>query len=397
MTSPQMTSPQMASPQMALGLGFHIHAQDGAARSGLLETAHGEIATPAFMPVGTRATVKGLLPEQLRASGTQMILANAYHLALRPGAEEIAALGGLHHFMRWSGPILTDSGGFQIFSLPTLNRVHEEGVLFRSHYDGARVLFSPERAIEVQALLGSDITMMLDHCAGPGDGDAEQQHRQAQETMERSLRWAERCMQAYRARPGAGIFAIVQGGVYADLRQKSAQSLRTLPCDGFAIGGLALGEPENARRLAITSSITHLPVDKPRYLMGMGKPEDIVAAVALGVDLFDCVLPTRCGRSGHAFTWQGNLNLRNAVHQQDKAILSSACGCPTCASGYSRAYLHHLVRRKEILASILLTLHNVHFYQDLMATLRQAITTQSLEDFRRSFRDQRQRARRGDS
>ncbi len=358
---------------------FEVLARDGAARRGRIATAHGPVETPAFMPVGTAGTVKGLLPEQVAASGAQILLGNTYHLMLRPGAERVARLGGLHRFMNWPGPILTDSGGYQVMSLAELRRIDEEGVTFRSHIDGARHALTPERAVEIQALLGADITMVLDECTPfPVERDA------AEQSLALSMRWAARCRRAFRPRPGQALFGIVQGSVYPELRLRSVQALADMGFDGYAIGGLAVGEGQ-ARMLEMTALTAEaLPADRPRYLMGVGKPRDLVKAVRRGVDMFDCVLPTRSGRTGQAFTRRGVLNLRNARHREDPRPLDPACACPTCAA-YGRAYLHHLFGAGEMLGPILLSRHNLHYYQDLMAGLRQAIEAASLDDFAADF------------
>ncbi|MGD9536092.1 MAG: tRNA guanosine(34) transglycosylase Tgt [Alphaproteobacteria bacterium] len=346
---------------------FSLLGTDGAARIGRLETAHGAVHTPAFMAVGTAATVKGLLPEQVEASGTEIVLGNTYHLMLRPGAERIARLGGLHAFMNWRRPILTDSGGFQAMSLAKLRTIDEDGITFRSHLDGSPRRLTPEEAMRIQALLGSDIQMVLDECTPFPASEAE-----AAASMRRSMRWAERSKAAFRAGEGNGVFGIVQGSVYPTLRHESAAALAAIGFDGYAIGGLAVGEGQ-ARMLDVLDALDgHLPADKPRYLMGVGTPGDLVEAVGRGIDMFDCVLPTRSGRTGRAYTHDGTLNMRNARHQDDAGPLDPDCGCPVCGA-YARAYIHHLFRCEEMLGPILLTLHNLHFYQGLMARLRQAI------------------------
>jgi len=356
-------------------VGFEVMARDGAARAGRLATAHGTIDTPAFMPVGTAATVKAMTPEAVAATGARVVLANTYHLMLRPGAERIAALGGLHRFMNWPYAILTDSGGFQVMSLASLRKITEEGAAFRSHLDGSRHLLSPERSVEIQHLLGADITMALDECtAFPSE------RRAVEASMELTLRWAERSRAAFVARPGHGIFGIVQGGVYADLRERAARRLVEIGFDGYAIGGLAIGEGQQTMFAMVENDVPSLPADRPRYLMGVGKPGDLVGAVKRGVDLFDCVLPTRSGRTGQAFTRTGALNLRNARHADDPGPLDAQCRCPACA-GFSRAYLHHLVKAGEILGSMLLTQHNLTYYADLMSELRAAIAAGRLGAF----------------
>jgi queuine tRNA-ribosyltransferase len=367
------------------GLDFELLARDGAARRGRLATAHGTINTPAFMTVGTAGTVKGMLPEQVAASGAEIILGNTYHLMLRPGAERIDRLGGLHAFMNWPGPILTDSGGYQVMSLADLRQISEEGVAFKSHLDGARMELSPERAIEIQRLLGADIAMVLDECT-PFPAE----EKTARESMRLSLRWAARCRDAFRPRPGQGLFGIVQGSVYPALRRESAARLIEIGFDGYAVGGLAVGEGQAAMFQVLDETLPALPEDKPRYLMGVGKPADIVGAVARGIDMFDCVLPTRSGRTGQAFTSRGPVNIRNARHGEDPRPLDPGCACPTCRA-YGRAYLHHLVNRGEMLGPILLTWHNLHYYQGLMAELRGAIEATELAAFIADF-EQRQAA-----
>ncbi len=358
---------------------FDLLAQDGAARRGRITTAHGTVETPAFMPVGTAGTVKGLLPAQVAKSGTEILLANAYHLMLRPGAARVAGLGGLHRFMNWSGPILTDSGGYQVMSLAQLREISDEGVTFKSHIDGSRHELSPERAVEIQALLGADVTMVLDECTPfPVAKD------EAARSLALSMRWAGRCKEAFRPRPGHALFGIVQGSVYPELRLASVRTLTEIGFDGYAIGGLAVGEGQ-AKMLEMTALTAEaLPPDRPRYLMGVGKPDDLVAAVARGVDLFDCVLPTRSGRTGQGFTRRGALNLRNARHQDDPRPLDPDCACPACRD-HSRAYLHHLLRCDEILGPMLLSAHNLHYYQVLMAELRAAIEQGRLDDVAAAF------------
>jgi queuine tRNA-ribosyltransferase len=358
-----------------MSIAFEIVARDGAARRGRLTTAHGIVETPVFMPVGTAATVKAMTPEGVAATGARLILGNTYHLMLRPGAERIEALGGLHRFMNWPHAILTDSGGFQVMSLAKLRKINEEGVEFRSHLDGSRHLLTPERSIEIQHLLGADIPMALDECTPyPASRDA------VQTSMELSMRWAERSRRAFVERPGHGIFGIAQGGVHAELRQRSAARLVEIGFDGYAIGGLAIGEGQETTFAMVEATVPALPEDRPRYLMGVGKPSDLVGAVKRGIDMFDCVLPTRSGRTAQAFTREGALNLRNARHADDPAPLDLECRCPACA-GFSRAYLHHLTKAGEILASMLLTAHNLTYYADLMAALRAAIAEGRLADF----------------
>jgi queuine tRNA-ribosyltransferase len=357
---------------------FRLIATDGAARCGEIATPHGRVATPAFMPVGTQATVKGILPEAVRASGTDILLGNTYHLMLRPGAERIAALGGLHAFMNWPHAILTDSGGFQIMSLSALRKVEERAVIFRSHLDGAMVELTPERAIEVQALLGADIAMQLDECVQLPAPRAE-----IERAMRLSLRWAERCKRAVAAAPAAGraLFGIVQGGDDPTLRAESAAALVEMDFHGYAIGGLAVGETPAAMLRTIEEVAPALPAERPRYLMGVGTPHDILAAVGRGIDMFDCVLPTRNGRHGLAFTRFGPVALKNARHADDPRPLDAESACPA-ARDYSRAYLHHLVKAGEMLGAVLLTMVNLFYYQELLAGARAAIKAGRFEDFR---------------
>jgi queuine tRNA-ribosyltransferase len=366
----------------SFGLGYEVTATDGNARRGRLTTAHGVVNTPAFMTVGTAGTVKGLTPEQVGASGAEIILGNTYHLMLRPGAERVARLGGLHRFMNWPGPILTDSGGYQVMSLEELRKITEEGVTFRSHLDGTPYALTPERAVEIQQLLDSDIAMVLDECT-PFPATEQEAH----ESMERSMRWAARSKEAFARRPGYGLFGIVQGSVYPELRRRSAAALTAIGFDGYAVGGLAVGEGQQAMFEMLEATVPNLPADRPRYLMGVGKPADIVGAVRRGIDMFDCVLPTRSGRTGQAFTRRAVLNMMNARHRDDPRPLDPDCPCPTCA-GYSRAYLHHLFKAKEMLGPILLTRHNLHRYQQIMAGLREAIEGGRLEDFVADFERQ---------
>jgi queuine tRNA-ribosyltransferase len=356
-------------------IGFEVLAHDGAARLGRLTTAHGVIETPAFMPVGTAATVKAMTPDAVALTGARLVLGNTYHLMLRPGAERIASLGGLHRFMNWPYAILTDSGGFQVMSLAALRKIAEEGVAFRSHLDGSRHLLTPERSVEIQRLLGADITMAFDECT-PFPAEREQ----VESSMELSMRWAARSRAAFLPRTGHGIFGIVQGGVHPDLRARSAARLVEIGFDGYAIGGLAIGEGQQTTFAMVEATVPYLPSDRPRYLMGAGKPADIVGAVKRGVDMFDCVLPTRSGRTGQAFTRAGTLNLRNARHAQDPAPLDAECRCPAC-TGFSRAYLHHLTKAGEILGSMLLTQHNLTYYADLTAALRAAIRAGRVAEF----------------
>jgi queuine tRNA-ribosyltransferase len=360
--------------------GFHISitARDGAARTGVLTTAHGPIDTPAFMPVGTAATVKAMTPDAVRGTGAQMILGNTYHLMLRPGAERVGRLGGLHTFMDWPGPILTDSGGFQVMSLAKLRKMSEQGVEFQSHLDGSKHMVSPERSIEIQRQLDATATMAFDECT-PFPAEP----RVAAESMRLSMRWARRCRDAFVERPGYALFGIQQGSVYADLRAESAAALAEIGFDGYALGGLAVGEGQETMFAVLDQAVPTLPDDKPRYLMGVGRPDDIIGSVMRGVDMFDCVLPTRSGRTGQAFTARGTVNIKNARHQDDPRPLMEGCTCPAC-SRYSRAYLHHLVRSQEILGAVLLTWHNLQYYQDVMRGLRAAIAGRRLLQFARA-------------
>jgi queuine tRNA-ribosyltransferase len=358
---------------------FELLASDGAARTGIIHTPRGEIRTPAFMPVGTAATVKAMLPQSVRETGADILLGNTYHLMLRPGAERIARLGGLHKFMDWPCPILTDSGGFQVMSLSALRKISEEGVRFQSHIDGHAEFLSPERAMEIQRLLGSDIQMVFDECpALPAT------HETIEKSMALSMRWAKRSKTAFGEQPGHACFGIVQGGTFADLRQRSAEALKAVGFDGYAVGGLAVGEPQQAMFDTLEATVPHLPSERPRYLMGVGKPADIVGAVLRGVDMFDCVLPTRSGRNGQAFTAEGALNLKNARFADDPAPLEPDCNCPACRQ-FSRAYLHHVVKAGEIIAAMLLTWHNLTFYQRLMADLRRAVAESRLGPFADGF------------
>ena len=362
-------------------LEFEIHATDGDARTGLVRLPRGEIRTPAFMPVGTAATVKAMMPESVRATGADILLGNTYHLMLRPGAERVARLGGLHRFMDWSRPILTDSGGFQVMSLSALRKMSEEGVVFRSHIDGSEHRLTPERSIEIQRLLGSDIQMVLDECVALPASDAA-----VEKALALSTRWARRSKAAFgdQAAEGRALFGIVQGGTNPALRRRSAAELIEIGFDGYAIGGLAVGEGHEAMIATLAETTPALPAHRPRYLMGVGKPRDLVEAVARGVDMFDCVLPTRSGRNGQAFVRTGTLNLKNARHADDPSPLDPACSCPACTR-FSRAYLHHLIRSGEILGAMLLTWHNLHYYQDLMAGMRSAIAGGTFAAFRAAF------------
>jgi queuine tRNA-ribosyltransferase len=361
---------------------FHLHKTDGAARLGEIITPHGRVATPAFMPVGTQATVKGLKPEDVRATGAEIVLANTYHLMLRPGAEQVAALGGLHTFMNWPHPILTDSGGFQVMSLSGLRKLDENGVTFRSHLDGAMFNLTPEHAIEIQNLLGADIVMQLDECLKLPAAATE-----IERAMRLSLRWAERSKRAFESVPeGRALFGIVQGGDDARLRLESARALIDIGFDGYAIGGLAVGEPQEVMLAMVAEVAPALPADRPRYLMGVGTPEDILEAVARGIDMFDCVLPTRNGRHGVAFSRYGAINLKNARHAADSRPIDESSACPA-ARDYSRAYLHHLVKANEMLGAMLLSAINLHYYQELMQGIRAAIAAGRFEDFRRSTKE----------
>jgi queuine tRNA-ribosyltransferase len=371
---------------MTKSISFAVKARDDAARTGAITTPRGIVRTPAFMPVGTGATVKAMFPEDVAASGADIILANTYHLMLRPGAERIAKLGGLHKFMHWPGPILTDSGGYQVMSLAKLRRIEEQGVTFQSHVDGATVALTPERAIEVQCLLGADLQMVLDECT-PFPATREE----AKASLELSLRWAERCKRAFAARtlPGQALLGIVQGSVYPDLRERSARALMDIGFDGYAVGGLAVGEAQGAMLDMVEATTQVLPEDRPRYLMGVGTPEDLLASIRRGIDMFDCVLPTRSGRHCQAFTWGGRMNLRNARYAEDQTPLDEESACP--AAQYERAYLHHLVKSGEVLGAMLLTYANVQFYQELMAGAREAIEqgrfASFAEDVRRRYRE----------
>ncbi|MGL6043814.1 MAG: tRNA guanosine(34) transglycosylase Tgt [Sandaracinobacteroides sp.] len=356
---------------------FHIEATDGRARTGEIRLPRGTVHTPAFMPVGTAATVKAMHPEAVRAAGADIILGNTYHLMLRPGAERMARLGGLHRFMNWERPILTDSGGYQVMSLGALVKMQEEGVSFQSHIDGSKHFVSPERSIEIQRLLGSDIVMAFDECTKNGAS-----HDEAARSMQLSMRWAKRSREAFQMDPAPALFGIQQGSLFRDLRQESADKLIEIGFEGYAIGGLAVGEGQQAMFDVLDDAPAMLPADKPRYLMGVGKPSDIIGAVLRGVDMFDCVLPTRSGRTAQAFVGSGTLNLRNARHAEDMSPLDDACPCPTCAN-YSRAYLHHLVKTEEMLGPMLLTQHNIWHYQQLMQGLRAAIADKRLEAFAR--------------
>ncbi|MAE88111.1 tRNA guanosine(34) transglycosylase Tgt [Salipiger bermudensis] len=358
---------------------FTLHATDGKARTGVISTPRGEIRTPAFMPVGTAATVKAMLPEQVRSTGADILLGNTYHLMLRPTAERIARLGGLHQFMNWDRPILTDSGGFQVMSLADLRKLTEEGVSFRSHIDGSKHMLTPERSMEIQRLLGSDIVMCFDECpALPAD------RKRLEESMRLSMRWAQRSRDAFGDRPGHMLFGIQQGGLEPDLREESAKALTEIGFDGYAVGGLAVGEGQEAMFGCLDHAPDTLPVDKPRYLMGVGKPDDIVGAVKRGIDMMDCVLPTRSGRTGQAFTRRGVVNIKNARHADDPRPLDEHCSCPAC-TGYSRAYLHHVFRSHEMISGMLLTWHNLQYFQDIMDGMRGAIAEGRFEAWEAAF------------
>ena len=359
--------------------GFDLQATDGDARRGRLTTAHGPIDTPAFMPVGTAGTVKGMHPESVASTGAQIILGNTYHLMLRPGAERVAELGGLHRFMNWPGPILTDSGGFQVMSLAGLRTIAEKGVVFKSHLDGSKHDLTPERAMEIQRLLDATITMVLDECTPFPATESD-----AESSMERSMRWAERCRTSFARRDGYGLFGIVQGGIYPALRARSVEALTKIGFEGYAVGGLAVGEGQETMFAVLDATLPLLPKDRPRYLMGVGRPEDIVGAVRRGIDMFDCVMPTRSGRTAQAFVRGGTLNIRNAVHATSDEPLDPACTCPACR-GYSRGYLNHLFKANEMLGPMLLTWHNLQHYQDLMADLRRGIEAGSFEDAARRW------------
>jgi queuine tRNA-ribosyltransferase len=348
-------------------LSWQHEAQDGAARAGVLHTAHGTVPTPVFMPVGTAGTVKAMTADAVRATGARMVLGNTYHLMLRPGAERIARLGGLHRFMDWHGPILTDSGGFQVMSLSGLRKMDADGVTFQSHVDGSRHRLTPERSVEIQHLLGADVTMCFDECT-PFPAT----HEQAATSMRLSMRWAARSRAAFVPRAGHGLFGIVQGSVFPDLRAESVAALTDIGFEGYAVGGLAVGEGQEAMFTTLECTTPLLPTDKPRYLMGVGTPSDLIGAVRRGIDMFDCVMPTRSGRTGRAYTRGGVINIRNARHAEDNRPLDPGCTCPACRN-HSRAYLHHLFKANEMLGPMLLTWHNIQYYQDLMAELRAGI------------------------
>lgn len=358
---------------------FELLNTDGMARRGIVKTPKGDIQTPAFMPVGTAATVKAMMPESVAATGAEILLGNTYHLMLRPGAERIHNLGGLHKFMNWDKPILTDSGGFQVMSLTDLRKLTEEGVKFRSHVDGSEHNLTPERSMDIQKLLGSDIVMAFDECTPYPATE-----KQARDSMELSMRWAQRSRDAFGDRPGYALFGIQQGSTFQDMRAESAEALQKIDFDGYAIGGLAVGEGQEMMFDVLNYAPQQLPTDKPRYLMGVGKPDDLVGAVQRGVDMFDCVLPSRSGRTGQGLTRMGAINLRNARHKDDPRPLDENCTCPCCTK-YSRAYLHHTIKCHEIIGSMLLTWHNLHYYQKLMAGMRDAISNNALDAFVKTF------------
>jgi queuine tRNA-ribosyltransferase len=358
---------------------YSVSATDGAARLGQVQTAHGVIDTPAFMPVGTAGTVKAMMPNSVAETGAQVVLGNTYHLMLRPGADRIERLGGLHKFMNWPGPILTDSGGFQVMSLSKLRKMTEAGVTFQSHLDGSKHELTPEASIEIQRKLDSNITMQLDECPAHTEDT-----KIIDTSMQLSLRWAQRSKEAFDDREGYGLFGIVQGGVFDDLREQSAKGLIDIGFHGYAVGGLAVGEPQDVMFKVLDGLIPHMPEDKPRYMMGVGTPADIVGSVERGIDMFDCVMPTRSGRTGKAFTRRGDVNIRNARHADDPRPIDEHCKCPACRD-YSRAYIHHLTKAKEILGPMLLTWHNIQYYQDLMAWLRKSIGEGTLDAFVERF------------
>ncbi len=368
---------------MTQRISFELNATDGKARAGVISTPRGDIRTPAFMPVGTAATVKAMMPESVRATGADILLGNTYHLMLRPTAERIDRLGGLHKFMNWDRPILTDSGGFQVMSLADLRKLTEHGVTFKSHIDGSRHEITPERSMEIQRLLGSDIVMCFDECpALPAD------RKRIAESMRLSMRWAQRSRDAFGDRPGHALFGIQQGGLERDFREESANALRDIEFDGYAIGGLAVGEGQEAMFDVLYYAPDMLPVDRPRYLMGVGKPDDIVGAVKRGVDMMDCVLPSRSGRTGQVFTRHGVVNIKNARHQDDPRPLDEGCACPAC-SNYSRAYLHHVFKSQEMISGMLLTWHNLRYFQDIMQGMRDAIAAGTFDQWEKAFHEGR--------
>ncbi|KMK67216.1 tRNA guanosine(34) transglycosylase Tgt [Puniceibacterium sp. IMCC21224] len=362
-----------------MSTSFTVSARDGRARTGAISTPRGEIRTPAFMPVGTAATVKAMMPESVRATGADILLGNTYHLMLRPTAERIHALGGLHKFMNWDRPILTDSGGFQVMSLADLRKLTERGVTFKSHIDGSKHEITPERSMEIQRLLGSDIVMAFDECTPYPCTEA-----QALDSMRLSMRWAQRSRDAFGDRSGHMLFGIQQGSVFPDQRQESAEALKRIGFDGYAVGGLAVGEGQEMMFQTLDFAVDMLPDDKPRYLMGVGKPDDILGAVKRGIDMMDCVLPSRSGRTGQAWTRRGQLNIKNARHQDDPRPLDEDCTCPACRN-YSRAYLHHVFRAQEMISGMLLTWHNLHYYQDLMQGIRESISAGRFAEFEGEF------------
>jgi queuine tRNA-ribosyltransferase len=364
---------------MTQRISFSLDATDGKARTGVISTPRGDIRTPAFMPVGTAGTVKAMMPESVRATGADILLGNTYHLMLRPTAERIDRLGGLHKFMNWDRPILTDSGGFQVMSLAGLRKLTEEGVTFASHVDGSKHVITPERSMEIQKLLGSDIVMCFDECPALPASDED-----VAKSMRMSMRWAQRSRDAFGDRPGHALFGIMQGGVTPELREESAKALVDIGFDGYAIGGLAVGEGQEAMFGVLEYAPDYLPVDKPRYLMGVGKPDDIVGAVKRGIDMMDCVLPSRSGRNGQVFTRRGAINMKNARHADDPRPLDEACTCPAC-SQYSRAYLHHVYRSHEMISGMLLTWHNLHYFQDIMQGMRDAIAAGTFETWEAEF------------
>ena len=366
---------------MTKKFSYSLSAVNEKARCGVISTPRGEIRTPAFMPVGTAATVKAMLPESVRSTGADVLLGNTYHLMLRPTAERISELGGLHKFMNWERPILTDSGGFQVMSLAELRKLNEEGVTFKSHIDGSPHVLSPERSMEIQKMLGSDIVMCFDECpALPAS------YEKIAESMQLSMRWARRSRDAFGDRPGHALFGIQQGGLKYDLRAESAETLQSIEFEGYAIGGLAVGEGQEAMFRVLDFAPDMLPADKPRYLMGVGKPSDIVGAVKRGIDMMDCVLPSRSGRTGQAFTHRGVVNIKNSRHQNDPRPLDFSCKCPACKN-YSRAYLHHVFKSQEIISSMLLTWHNLHYYQNLMDEIRTAILNKNFAEFELNFHE----------
>ncbi|GAA6164985.1 tRNA guanosine(34) transglycosylase Tgt [Pelagimonas sp. KU-00592-HH] len=368
---------------MTTRFSFELQATDGKARTGVISTPRGDIRTPAFMPVGTAATVKAMMPESVRATGADILLGNTYHLMLRPTAERIDRLGGLHKFMNWERPILTDSGGFQVMSLAGLRKLTEKGVTFKSHIDGSKHELTPERSMEIQRLLGSDIVMCFDECpALPAD------RKRIAESMQLSMRWAARSKEAFGDRPGHALFGIMQGGLEQDMREESAEALKAIGFEGYAVGGLAVGEGQDAMFDCLDYAPGFLPEDKPRYLMGVGKPDDIVGAVARGIDMMDCVLPSRSGRTGQVFTRHGVVNIKNARHADDPRPLDEKCTCPAC-SNYSRAYLHHVFRSNEMISGMLLTWHNLHYFQEIMQGMRDAIAAGTFEAWQAEFHAQR--------